>query len=207
MIIETFALGPLETNSYLAVEGKSAVAVDVGGNPAPMLKYLERNGVALTHILLTHLHCDHIYGVAALQKATDAEVRAGSGDAYLMDTDLGRGGFMGLPMVQPFEYAPIEAGDFTLLGQPLAAYATPGHTLGSLSYHFPKSGVVFSGDVLFYRNIGRSDFPGGDHRTLIESVRTKLFTLPPDTVVYSGHGPETSVEDEKLHNPYFSEFA
>jgi len=207
MRVETYALGPLETNSYLAVEGPSAVAVDVGGDPAPMLRHLERHGLALTHILLTHLHFDHAYGVKALADATGARVLAGTADRALLESELGQGGFMGLPRLTPYSFEPLEAGELEILGQPCQVLATPGHSPGSLSYHFPQAGLAFTGDVLFYRSIGRTDFPGGSLDTLLDSVKTRLFTLPDETVLYPGHGPETTVAQEKLHNPYFSDFA
>jgi len=207
MQVETFALGPLETNSYLAVEGSSAVAVDAGGDPSPMLSFLKHHGLTLTHVLLTHLHFDHTYGAKALSDATGAPILAGGLDDYLLKSELGLGGFMGLPKIQLFEYSPITEGEIQLLGQPCRVLATPGHTLGSLSYHFPQAGVVFAGDLIFYRSIGRTDFPGGSLQTLLQSVRDKVFSLPADTAIYSGHGPETSVGDERLHNPHFSDFA
>lgn len=207
MKVEIFPLGPLETNSFLAIEGSSAVAVDVGGDPSSMLRFLKREGLTLTHVLLTHLHFDHTFGVKALHDATGAVALACAGDAPLMQTELGRGGFMGFPKVPEFSYAPVEEGEIELLGQPCKVLFTPGHTPGGVSYYFPKAGVVFAGDLLFYRSIGRTDFPGGSHQTLLDSVTTRIFPLPPDTVVYAGHGPETTVGDEKLHNPYFSDFA
>lgn len=207
MKIETFALGPLETNSYVASEKGLAVAVDVGGDPAPMLEYLEREGLTLTHVLLTHLHFDHIYGAARLSGVSGAPVLAGAGDAYLMESELGRGGFMGFPKVKHFSYQPLEEGGIELLGQPCQVLLTPGHTAGSLSYHFPEAGVVFAGDVIFYRAIGRTDFAGGSLQTLLDAVKRKIFTLPPETVIYPGHGLETTVGEERLHNPYFSDFS
>lgn len=207
MKVEVFSLGPLETNSYLAVQGSEAVAVDAGGNPAPMLRYLEKNGLTLTNVLLTHLHFDHIYGAQALQEATGAPIFASAEDAYLLDSDLGQGGFMGFPKVKPFTYTPISEGETEFLGQPCRVLATPGHTLGSLSFYFPAAGVVFAGDLIFYRSIGRTDFAGGSLQSLLKSVTTKIFPLPDETVIYSGHGLETVVGDERLHNPHFSDFA
>lgn len=206
MQVEIFSLGPLETNSYLAIEDDRAIAVDAGGDPEPMLRYLKKFDLTLTHILLTHLHFDHIYGAQALHTATGAPILAGAGDAYLMQTELGRGGFMGFPEVEEFTFTPLEPGDTTLLDQPCIVLATPGHTPGSLSYYFPKAGVVFSGDVVFYRSVGRTDFPGGSHEVLMQSVRDKIIALPPETVIFSGHGLETSVGEEALHNPYCSDF-
>ena len=207
MKVETFALGPLETNSYLAVEGSSALAVDAGGDPAPMLRFLKKHDLTLTHVLLTHMHFDHTYGAQALQEATGAPILAGAEDAYLLEGELGQGGFMGLPRIVPFEFTPLSQGEMEFLGQPCQVLATPGHSSGSLSYYFPKAGVVFAGDLIFYRSIGRTDFPGGSLQALLGAVTSKIFTLPDETVIYSGHGPETSVADERLHNPYFSDFA
>jgi len=207
MDIKTFPLGPLETNCYVAVSGGAAVAVDVGGDPAPVIEYLQKKSVSLEAVLLTHLHCDHLYGVGELAKTFGAKVYAGAEDAALMDTELGRGGFMGLPLVPPFEWEPMAPGETVMLGQPCRVLATPGHSAGSLSYYFPQGGVVFVGDLLFYRSIGRTDFMGGDYDVLIRSVVHEIFPLPDATQVYPGHGPATTVGDEKRHNPFFSEFA
>jgi len=207
MDIVSFPLGPLETNCYLAAAGGLAAAVDVGGNPAPVLAHIKAHGLTLTTVCLTHLHCDHLYGVAALVRETGCNVLAGAEDAMLMETELGRGGLMGLPLVDSFAWEPVAPGETTLLGQPCRVLATPGHSPGSRSFYFPEAGAVFVGDLLFYRSIGRTDFAGGDFDTLIQAVATQIFTLPDATLVYPGHGPATTVGDEKRHNPFFSEFA
>lgn len=206
MKVETFALGPLETNSYLAVQGQEAVAVDAGGSPEPMLRLIKKLGLKLTHVLLTHLHFDHTYGAQALHEATGAPILACAGDAPLMETELGLGGFMGFPKIRPFTYTPLAEGPATFLGQPCEVLATPGHTPGGVSFYFPESKALFSGDLIFYRSVGRTDFPGGSTQILLDSVK-KVLALPDDTVIYPGHGPETSVGDERLHNPYCSDFA
>jgi hydroxyacylglutathione hydrolase len=202
--VHTFALGPLETNCFLLVKDGSAVAVDPGGDPAEVLEAMKKGKLTLTHILNTHLHCDHIYGNKELSRATDAPILGSPKDEFLLSTEIGAGGFMGLPRVGGFEYQHLEPGESTFLGEPCTILSTPGHTPGSLSFHFPESGVVFVGDLLFYRSIGRSDFPGGSMETLLRTVRERIFTLPGETVVYPGHGPETTVGDEKLHNPFFA---
>ncbi|KHK03814.1 MBL fold metallo-hydrolase [Desulfovibrio sp. TomC] len=207
MDIVSFPLGPLETNCYLAVFGQNALAVDVGGNPGPVLAQMQSRGLTLDAICLTHLHCDHLYGVAALVRETGARVLAGAEDAMLMDTELGRGGLMGLPLVDPFDWQPVAPGEMILAGQPCRVLATPGHSPGSRSYYFPEAAAVFVGDLLFYRSIGRTDFAGGDYDVLIEAVVSQIFSLPEKTLVYPGHGPATTVGDEKRHNPFFSEFA
>jgi glyoxylase-like metal-dependent hydrolase (beta-lactamase superfamily II) len=207
MDIKMFPLGPLETNCYVASSGASAIAVDVGGDPASVAAYLIEKGLRLEAILVTHLHCDHLYGVAELARAAGATVFAGAADAPLLDMEIGGGGLMGLPLVPPFSWEPLGPGELTLVGQTCRVLATPGHSAGSLSFYFPASGAVFVGDLLFYRSIGRTDFPGGDYEALMRSVREAIFSLPPETVVYSGHGPATTVGDEMRHNPFFTEFA
>ncbi len=206
MDVFTFPLGPLETNCFLAVSGDKALAVDVGGDPEPVLRHLREKGLTLEHILITHFHVDHLLGVKDLHEATGAPVLAPGDDAYLMQSEIGRGGFMGLPVVPEFDYEPIGPGERELLDEPCSILCAPGHTRASLLYYFPENGVIFVGDVLFHRSVGRSDFPGGDHETLLQSVREQIFTLPDDTCVYPGHGLETSVGGEKTHNPFFSEF-
>ena len=111
-----FPLGPLETNCYVAAVDGAAVAVDVGGDPAEVVDYLHTKGLSLAAILLTHLHCDHLYGVAALAKEFGAKVLAGGEDAMLLDTDLGKGGFMGLPEVPAFSWEPVAPGRLALPG-------------------------------------------------------------------------------------------
>lgn len=207
MDIKTFPLGPLETNCYVASNASAAIAVDVGGNPAPVAAYLKENGLRLEAVLLTHLHCDHLYGVDALSRAFGVTAFAGAADAPLLDTEIGGGGLMGLPAVPRFAWEPLGPGDLTLLGQTCRVLATPGHSPGSLSFYFPDAGVVFVGDLIFYRSVGRTDFEGGDAEALLRSVRESIFTLPPATVLYSGHGPASTVGDEMAHNPFFTEFA
>jgi glyoxylase-like metal-dependent hydrolase (beta-lactamase superfamily II) len=204
MKIRTFTLGPLGTNGFLAAHGGRAVFVDPGGDPAPVLAALETGGLTLEAVLVTHLHCDHVYGCAALARATGAPVLVGREDLPLLDTELGGGGLMGLPLVEPFEPTVLAPGPARFLDLPCTVLHTPGHSPGSLSFHFPDQGVVFVGDVLFRRSIGRTDFPGGDTQTLLDAVRERLFTLAPETVVHSGHGPSTTVGDEMAHNPFFN---
>lgn len=207
MDIVSFPLGPLETNCYLAVFGQHALAVDIGGNPGPVLAQIQSRGLTLDTICLTHLHCDHLYGVAALVRETGATVLAGAEDAMLMDMELGRGGLMGLPLVEAFDWQPVAPGETILAGQSCRVLATPGHSPGSRSYYFPEADAVFVGDLLFSRSIGRTDFAGGDYDVLIKSVVSQIFSLPDKTLVYPGHGPATTVGEEKRHNPFFSEFA
>lgn len=203
MRISTFPLGPLETNCHVLDHQGQALAVDPGGDPAEVLAFLKAEGLTLEHILITHLHFDHIYGCAALSKATGAPVLAPEGDRFLLDTELGQGGVYGFPRVEAFQNAPTPLGEASFIGLKCLCLATPGHTPGSVTFYFPEAGAAFVGDLIFYRSVGRTDFPGGNHEDLERSVRENIFTLPDDTVLYSGHGIDTTVHSERTHNPYF----
>lgn len=204
--IEIFPLGPLQANSHLLYNNSEAIAIDVGGDPAPILRFLQKKSLALTHIFCTHLHFDHTYGVAALSKATGAPILAHEGDAFMLKSELGLGGSWGLPSQPPYEFTHLEPGAYTYLGSPCKVLGTPGHSPGGLSFYFPEAGLVAVGDTLFRRSVGRTDFPGGDLETLMRSIHTQLFVLPPETLVYPGHGDPTRIGEEKLGNPFTGEF-
>lgn len=206
MDIATFPLGSLQTNCYVLANGDRAVAVDPGGDPGPVLAHIKARGLTLTHILNTHLHFDHTAGNKALSEATGAPVLAHESDSSLLETWLGRGGDMGLPLITPYEWQPLEPGEAEFAGAACRVLHTPGHSMGSLTFHFPDAGAAFVGDLIFYRSIGRTDFPGGDLEILKRSVQEHIFTMPPETRLLSGHGPETTVGDERNHNPFFGGF-
>jgi glyoxylase-like metal-dependent hydrolase (beta-lactamase superfamily II) len=206
MNVHMIAIGPLETNCCIIHTDSEAVVADVGGDPKKVLAYLKGKKLTLTHILLTHLHFDHTYGVRDLAAATGAKTLASDKDRYMLDNEMGRGGLWGLPTVPPYEFDNLEPGDLPLLGTVCRVLATPGHTPGGMSFYFESFASVFSGDCLFYRSVGRSDFPGGDQEVLRRSIQEQLYTLPGDTVVYPGHGLKTSIGDEKRNNPFVSDF-
>jgi glyoxylase-like metal-dependent hydrolase (beta-lactamase superfamily II) len=203
--VTAMPLGPLDTNCYLVHSKTEAVVIDPGGEAEEILSFLATNKKSLTAILNTHLHFDHIQGNADLVAATGLPVMANARDGFLLDTELGKG-MMGFPRTPAFSFTPLEEGELPLLGVSCRVLATPGHSPGSLSFYFQELGAVFVGDLLFYRSVGRTDFPGSSERELLRSVRSKIFTLPEETVVYPGHGPETTVGQEKLNNPFFTEF-
>ncbi|HCF05805.1 MAG TPA: MBL fold metallo-hydrolase [Desulfomicrobiaceae bacterium] len=204
MRIETLALGPLETNCYVVGDDTRAVVIDPGGEPEVVLAALQ--GRTLEAILATHFHFDHIQGIAGVAEATGAPVWADPREASLLDTELGAGGMWGFPRTPAFSWTPVESGEHQLLGIPCQILSTPGHSPGGLSFYFPSLGAVFVGDLLFYRSVGRTDFPGSSAAVLERSVRERIFTLPEATRVYPGHGPATTVGDEMRHNPFFSPF-
>lgn len=204
--IHTMELGCLGTNCYCLHTNHEAVVIDPGGEHEVILDYLRAQNLTLVTILNTHLHFDHIQGNAGLHAATQAPILASPHDAFLLQTELGGGGMMGFPRTSPFSFDPLDAGTLPLLGTTCQVLATPGHSPGCLSFYFAERGVVFVGDLLFYRSVGRTDFPGSSDRELRRSVQTQIFTLPENTVVYPGHGLSTTVRDEQLNNPFFTEF-
>ncbi|OUO54211.1 MBL fold metallo-hydrolase [Desulfovibrio sp. An276] len=207
MHVNSFPLGPLGTNSYILDNGIEALAIDVGGDPADMLAFLSRNNLKLLAILITHRHFDHLYGVAALQKVLDVPCYLPSGEEVLRDSEAAQGGIWGMPMVPAFSETSLSEGSTRIGSFEITVLNTPGHTPGSVSYYIREAGCVFTGDALFYRSVGRTDFPMGDHQKLLASIRENLFTLPPETIVYPGHGPQSSIGDERQHNPFVGDFA
>ncbi|HJA80095.1 MBL fold metallo-hydrolase [uncultured Desulfovibrio sp.] len=202
MPIAKFALGPLETNCYVVNNNEEAIVIDVGGDPAPIRQYLAERGLNLLAICLTHKHFDHTYGVAELAAGTGAPVYASRHDACLDDTESVRGGIWGLPPVPPYTCEDIPAGERDFGKLHFTILETPGHTPGGISLYYPAENAVFTGDALFFRSIGRTDFPGGDQALLLRSIREKLFTLPEETSVYPGHGGATTLGDERRQNAF-----
>ncbi len=206
MPIEVFHLGPLETNCYVVYEGGNAIVLDPGGDPSSVVDFLGKEKLTLAAICITHLHFDHMYGAADLAHISQAPIYIPEADAFLLDIEAGQGGVWGFPQVKRFASSFLPIGEQSFGDITFTALHTPGHTPGSVSLYFPSLKAVFTGDALFYRAVGRSDLPGGDHATLIQSIKREIFALPEDTMVCPGHGPTSHVGDEKLNNPYCSAF-
>ncbi len=201
--VRRFFVGPLETNCYVLYNNSQSIVIDPGGDPSDVLSFLEKNNLKLLYIINTHLHVDHILGNKPLQDSTGAIILANPEDEYLLQTTTGKGGGpWGLPVVEDFAYEPLTSGEQTWLGETCKIMHTPGHSKGSLSLYFPNSNMVFVGDLIFQGSVGRTDLPGGDPYTLLSSIKTKIMTLPPETIIYPGHGPFTTVKDEKHFNPF-----
>lgn len=201
MEVAVFSIGPLDTNCYVVHEAGDAVVIDPGGKPKKILAYLEKNNLTVSRILNTHQHFDHTYGNAELAGKYKAPVLAGSGEKDL-DESLHSGGIYGLPFVSPYTWEALEPGAYEWLGADWQVLATPGHSPGSLTFYAPELGAAFVGDLIFKESVGRTDFPGGNEAVLVRSIKEKIFTLPPETVLYPGHGPQTTVEYEMHKNPY-----
>lgn len=196
-------MDPLEVNAYLAWKDDGrAIVVDCGGRPGLLLEEMEKRGLRLTAVLLTHLHHDHVLGVARLVRETGAPVFASSADAFLardgIASDKGR------LMSPAFSFEAIAAGRHAFLDEPCLVLPVPGHTPGHLAYFFPRSLVAFTGDTLFAGSVGRTDTAYGDAATLLGAIRERLLTLPDAVELFPGHGPSTTVGREKAHNPFFA---
>jgi len=201
MPVITLPFGPLEANCHIVHNGTDAVIFDPSDETDRVLKKLENSGLTLRAIALTHLHVDHCLGAAVLSKAAALPVLAGREDWEARSILLGRGMSFGMH-VPSFEAEILEPGEIEWGSLKCRVIHTPGHSAGSLCFYFEELDVLISGDVLFYRSVGRSDLPGGDAGTLMRSIKEKIYTLPGRVAVYPGHGPETSVGYEAVHNMF-----
>ncbi len=207
-------LGPLAANAYLiGDEGtREAVVIDPGQEPEPLLARIADEGWRVTALLCTHAHFDHIGGALALQEATGAILHVPAPERAWLEAPMSNLSAAlaaaGVPEVRLSGIRAEGVGDgfWLALGSGVVeALSTPGHTPGGLSFYAPglgEGGAVFTGDSLFAGTIGRTDLPGGDAVRLLASIRERLLTLPPATAVLPGHGRATTVEDERLLNPY-----
>ena len=192
-------------NTYLVVneDPKQAVLIDAGTRPEAVLEHLEKNGLELVAILLTHGHPDHLLGLKEIADATGAPSYMHPEDAQLLEyIPPMLLNMMGLDKLElPEEFLPLEDGQkLELAGLEFEVMHTPGHSAGSVC--FLVGGVLFAGDLVFRGSIGRTDFPGGSMQTLLQSVKEKVFTLPSDTRILPGHMEATVVGWEKKTNPF-----
>lgn len=202
MPVLTFSLGPLETNCHLYQNGTDALIIDPSGHMVDILTEIKNKKRKIQGILLTHLHFDHVYGCAELESFMDTPIMAGKEDIEISDVLISSAVRYGLPKVDEFHPVPLAEGIHKFGSIEVDVRHVPGHSPGSLAYYIKDENIVFTGDVLFYRSIGRSDLPMGDFELLAKSIREKLYTLPENTVVYCGHGPETTIGDERIKNSF-----
>jgi len=206
LILRTLVVGPLQTNCYLlgCERTRLAAVIDPGGDAEVIISTVEREDLNVLFIINTHGHFDHTAANKPLKEATGAELLIHKADAPFLARQSQSAASWGIYIDDsppPDRY--IEEGDLIVFGDvTLEVLHTPGHSPGGVSLFTDK--VVFVGDALFAGSIGRTDFPGGDYDTLIQSVRSKIFTLGDDVTVYPGHGPATTVGNEKRFNPFFT---
>jgi len=208
LIIEKLVVGDLQRYCYVVgdVTTGEGIVIDPGADAEVILAAIERAKLRIKLIVDTHGHFDHILANRQVSEATGAPLAVHPDDASMLTNPL-RSFALFVGKVQPSPPATVSLaeGDVIELGAvKLQVLHTPGHSPGSISLWCAEQKVIFSGDVLFNMGIGRTDFPGGSFRVLEKSIRERLYALPDDTVVYSGHGPETTIGHEQAHNPYVS---
>ncbi len=204
MFLETMVVGPLGVNCYIVGDEKArqAIVIDPGGNPRDIINAIQRHQVKVTAIVNTHAHFDHVIALTEVRAATGAPFMLHADEAKILAAAQSSSAMFGLAIRQP---APPEQwlteGDTVSVGAlTLTVLHTPGHTPGGICLSFDKGVIV--GDTLFQGSIGRTDFPGGDYATLMRSIRDKLLTLDDETLVYPGHGPATTIGEERQINPF-----
>lgn len=205
MIHEVVAVGPLQCNCHILADqdAKEAVIVDPGDDAGEILKRVK--GYKVVALLHTHCHFDHMTATRAVAESTGAEILIHQSDKEYYDSLAGQYKMFGMP--RPVDDPlPVERflrdGDKISFGKhSMKVLYTPGHTQGSCCFH--TEGLLLSGDTLFQRSIGRTDLPGGNAQQELDSIRKRLFTLDPETVVFPGHGGETSIQEERDENPFF----
>lgn len=211
LVVKCLTLNMVQENTYIIHdETREAAIIDCGAfypeEEQQIVDYIAENNLVVKHYLCTHGHFDHIFGNAFVLRTYGLSPQMHRDDepTYLASEELVR---LLMRATISLDLPPIghylEAGDVLHMGHhTLEVRFTPGHSVGSVSFYSPEAGVVFGGDCLFQGGIGRTDLPGGDYDTLITSIRTQLLTLPDDTLVYSGHGPATTIGQERGSNPY-----
>ncbi len=207
MIFESLAVGPLSVNCYIVAcdESREGIVVDPGGDVELIVDLVERQGLKIHTIINTHGHFDHLGGNRQAMAAFGARLLIHQADAPMLSRSAEVARKYGLQGENsPEADAYLTDGMDIFFGTcRLKVLYTPGHTLGGCCLYFEEARKVITGDTLFADSIGRTDLPGGSHEQLLESIRTKLFTLPDDVIAYPGHGPHTTIGHEKKCNPYF----
>ena len=206
MILETIVVTDFATNCYIlgCRSTRKGAVIDPGGNATQILDALRGMDLEIVYVINTHGHIDHIGANGQVLEATGAKLVAHALDApMLANPSLNLGAYLGRNHVGPPADQLVGDGDVLRVGSiSLEVIYTPGHTPGGIALYSADDGLVFSGDSLFRGSIGRTDFPGGDQGQLLASIRTRLYALPETTVVCSGHGPETTIGEEKRSNPW-----
>jgi hydroxyacylglutathione hydrolase len=206
LILQMLTVGPLQTNCYILGDEKSkeAVVIDPAGDFEDIKKQLNKSKLRVKYIILTHGHFDHTGALAQLKKTTGAEILIHSADASMLSQSTPAQPFFLDSGTDPCPAdRTLKDGDTIEFGSNvLEVLHTPGHTPGGISLLIDK--MIFTGDTLFCGSVGRTDLPGGSYRKLMDSIKTKLLSKDDDYVIYPGHGPESTIGEERRDNPFLS---
>lgn len=198
-------VGPVQTNCYFLYheDTRECLIFDPGDDAEKIIDYVKKNQLKPAGIVLTHGHFDHITAADRVRRELNTKIYAAEAEKELLgDSMMNVSAQFGVSVSLQADEWFQDGQEITMLGQTMRCILTPGHTSGGMCYYFPKAGLLFSGDTLFQESVGRTDFPTGSGRQLIQSVREKLFVLPGAVRVYPGHGMMTTIQDEKMFNPY-----
>lgn len=213
LTVKPFSFNPVEENTYVLYnEGKQCCIIDPGcyfpEEKDKLKDFIEKNGLQPVLLLNTHCHLDHVFGNKFVHDTWGLLLHIHEMEKPMLDLAPASGKMWQLPfdnyegqLVYIKEGSPVKIGE-----DPLEVRFTPGHSPGHVCFYNEPGSFAISGDVLFNGSIGRTDLPGGDFDTLINSIQTQLFTLPDDTKIYSGHGPVTTIGFEKMNNPFVKLF-
>jgi len=212
--IRSFIFSPIEENTYLLFnELNECVIIDPGcyfpEEKDELSAFITQSGLTPRMLLNTHCHLDHVFGNKFVAETYDLTLQLNEKEKTLLDYAP----TSGLMYNMPFDnyvgrYIYLKEGDRIKLGKDeLQVIEAPGHSPGHICFYCAQQNFIISGDVLFNRSIGRTDLPGGNHQALLKNIREKLFVLPDETVVYSGHGPVTTIGEEKMYNPFLNGLA
>ena len=206
MIRETLPVGLLQCNCTILGDESSreAIVVDPGDDIPAIQAILQRHALAVKYIVITHAHIDHIAGAQKLKKLTGAPILYNQNDLPLVKMMDVQASWLRVPTpeVAPPDAALNDGQSIAVSGLSAIVLHTPGHTQGSSCLYLPNEKLVLAGDTLFAGSVGRTDLPGGDSRQLISSIHTQLLTLPDEVIVVPGHGPNTTIGEERESNPF-----
>ena len=209
--IKSFVFSPIQENTYLLyTEFNNCLIIDPGcyfpEEKDELEAFITQSGLKPQMLLNTHCHLDHVFGNKFVAKTYSLTLQIHEKEKVMLDLAPASG----LMYDMPFDnYAGKllfleDGGKLVLDGDELEIIFAPGHSPGHICFYCAKQNFIISGDTLFNWSIGRTDLPGGDHKTLLKNIRERLFVLPDETVVYSGHGPVTTIGEEKMYNPFLS---
>ncbi len=207
--IKSFIFSPIQENTYILYnEFNNAIIIDPGcyfpEEKDELKAFITQSGLKPQMLLNTHCHLDHVFGNKDVAETYGLALQLHQNEKPLLDYAPASGLMYDMPFDNyKGEYIYLAEGDTIVLGEDeLKVIEAPGHSPGHICFYCAKQNFIISGDVLFNRSIGRTDLPGGDHQQLIDNINKKLLVLPEETVVYSGHGPVTTIGEEKKYNPF-----